>query len=521
MRSTITRSNRTRRGFGPLVATSILGASLLGGAPAWAATALIPCPQEEGGEDPEPADPEEAAPEEEVEVTEEVTAEAEAPPAPPIAIRAARVILRPGKSIENAIVLIEKGRVVAVGPDVVVPEGATIVQGEVVCAGFMDPWSIAGVESGTARSSSSSASASAADVIDPYGQEDVLDELVAAGVLMTRSQAASAANISGIDAVVRTAGPDVVVSEAALSAAVGVTRGGFNQFGPQQFPGNVRFAPRGLDPIDRVGQIDRLMGNLASGKKYGNDLAKFKKAHAEWEKEIADKEKELAKDFKKAKKARDKKVADAEKKGEEVKDKKYKEDRRPRAPKLDPDKHAFSRVVNGELPLVISANRALEIREILSLTKPYPRVRLVIAGGTSALACASELSARGVPVIVTPSPANPGGAVGDLDPGLSLCAELDAAGVEVLIGSGGSTALASRDLALLAALAVGHGFDREAALRAITSGPASVFDVGRSIGTVQRGRAAELLVLSGDPLASSTRVLAAISNGAVVFEAGE
>ena len=168
---------------------------------------------------------------------------------------------------------------------------------------------------------------------------------------------------------------------------------------------------------------------------------------------------------------------------------------------------------------MVNANRALEIRELLRLTEPFDRLRLIIAGGTSALACAADLSERGVPVIVTPSPAEPGGPVGLLDPGLSLAAELSDAGVEVLIGSGGSSARASRDLALLAALAVGHGLDHDKALRAITVGPANAFDVGRDVGTVQRGRAAELLVLNGEPLASTTRVLAAISGGAVVFEA--
>ena len=63
--------------------------------------------------------------------------------------------------------------------------------------------------------------------------------------------------------------------------------------------------------------------------------------------------------------------------------------------------------------------------------------------------------------------------------------------------------------------------DPDAALRAITLGPARVFDVAGHVGSVQRGRKADLLVLSGDPLSSSTRVLAAISGGEVVHTAGE
>lgn len=422
------------------------------------------------------------------------------PAAAPLAIRAQRVIVRPGHEIENAVVLVRDGRIVAVGGGVDVPEGAETLEGAVVCAGFMDPWSVAGIEPGSARTSSSDASVMAAQVIDPYGSEDDLDELVAAGVVATRSQIATGAAVSGIDVVLSTAGADALLGDAALSTSLGVARGQ-------------------LDPIDRVGQIDKLVSELASGAKYGEDVARYERDLDEWQKAIAEKEKELEEDFKKAKKARDKKVSDAEEKGKEFKEKSYKEDKRPRPPKLDAEKAMFARAVNGEIPIVVTANRALEIRELLRLTKPFTRMRMVIAGGAAALTAADDIAARGIPVIVVPSPTNVAGPVTELDPGLALAAELHERGVEVLIGSGARSGRASRDLALLAALAVGHGLDREAALHAITHGPARAFDVADHIGSVARGKRAELLVLSGDPLASSTRVLATVSGGGVAYRA--
>lgn len=482
MRSNPTRSPRFPRRIGSLVA-----ATLLGGLSA----PLLLAAQDDG------------------ETQEAAAAEVQAPP---IVVRAAKLIVRPGKTIENGLVLIRDGKIQAMGADLQVPEGATVIEGEVVCSGFMDPWSIAGLESGSAQSSDSSASAMAADVVDPYGQADILKELVAAGVLATRSQISNQANISGISVVLSTANAETMLDDASLSASLGVNRG----FGG----GNFNFGPQTLDPIDRVGQVDRLAGQLATGKKYGDDMAKYDRDIAEWQEAIVKKEAELEKDFKKAKKARDKKVKDAEEKGEDVKDKKYKEDRRPKPPKFDAEKAAFARAINGEIPMVVTASRALEIRELLRLTEPYTRLRLILAGAQSSLLCADDLAARGIPVIVTPSPADVGGPVDELEPGLALAAELDAAGVEVLIGSGGSSALASRDLALLAALAVGHGLDREAALHSITTGPARAFDVTGHIGSIVRGKSAELIVLSGDPLASSSRVLAAISSGKVVLEAG-
>ena len=132
--------------------------------------------------------------------------------APPLAIRAQRVIVRPGHEIENAVVLVRDGRIVAVGGDIDVPEGAETLEGAVVCAGFMDPWSVAGIESGSASSASSDASVMAAHVIDPYGSEDDLEELVAAGVVATRSQIATGAAVSGIDVVLSTAGADALLA---------------------------------------------------------------------------------------------------------------------------------------------------------------------------------------------------------------------------------------------------------------------------------------------------------------------
>ena len=49
-----------------------------------------------------------------------------------LAIRAARVIVRPGKVLENAIVLVEDGTISEVGVDVEIPEGVEVLEGEVV-----------------------------------------------------------------------------------------------------------------------------------------------------------------------------------------------------------------------------------------------------------------------------------------------------------------------------------------------------------------------------------------------------
>ena len=99
---------------------------------------------------------------------------------------------------------------------------------------------------------------------------------------------------------------------------------------------------------------------------------------------------------------------------------------------------------------------------------------------------------------------------------LSLAGELERAGVEVLVGSGGGTH--ARELRLLVALAVGHGLDREAAFGAITTGPAQAFDVRDRIGSLARGLDADILVFDGDPLDTTSRLQVVVSKGRVVLE---
>lgn len=487
----------------PQASAAVLSVALCGGAFAGGA-ALAPDDEEEVAEVAEEAAPAAAAP-------------------TYLHLRGKRVIVRPGKVLENTSVLVRDGEIIAIGSDLTAPEGTETVEGDLVCAAFMDAWSVAGVDSASARFTSSNVAAMAIDAVDPYGQASLLGDLVSAGVLLLRSQIGVGGNYGGIDTVIHAAGAEPLLTDAAISARLGVSRGGGSFRQVTRPDGSIGFemGPAVLDPIERVGQIDSLVADLKTGVKYAQDAAQYEVDLAEWMEAIAEEEEELKEGFKKAKKARDKKVKDAEEDGEEVKEKKYKSDRRPRAPKFDAEKAAMARVAIGEIPIVIHAERALEIRELLRLTKDLDRVRIVIAGGTGALPCAADLAARNIPVIVAPSAATAGGPVGELDPGLALAGELHAAGVQVIIGSGGADPRASADIALLAALAVGHGLDADAALAAITSTPARVFDLSDQVGTVQTGRRADLLVLSGAPLASSTRVLAVIGGGEIVYRAGE
>jgi len=433
----------------------------------------------------------------------------EAPEGGALFVRAAKVIVRPGEVLADAGIIVQDGVIVAVGAGLERPAGAREIAGEVVCAGFLDPWSTLGLDRGALRDERTSPASPTADALDLYGDDHLRLDAARAGVTSARLQAGEKSSVGGLGVVVRNA-PDLereralVVEDAGVAASVGLSVGQSRGRGPSV-----------KDVFDRVKDVEKLGDLIEAGRKYHEDWVEYGYEIAEWEKAIAEKEAELEKDFKKAQKAREKEVEDAKEKGKEHKEKKYKEDKRPKKPKLDEDKEVMARVARGELPLLVEVHRAAEIRHLLELTAHFDQLRLVLCGATEALPLAEELAERDVAVIVWPSPLGTDRADHLRKHDLALAGRLAAAGVGVLLGSGGESA-ATRDLPLLAGLAIGHGLDREAAFAALTEGAARALDVADRLGTLERGKDADLLVLDGEPLVSTTRVRYAVVAGEVV-----
>ncbi|MBI1382603.1 MAG: amidohydrolase family protein [Planctomycetaceae bacterium] len=417
-------------------------------------------------------------------------------------IDAKRVIVRPGEELADAQVLVDGGRIVAVGTGLVAPEGARRLSGQVLMAGLIDPWSAVGLDGNSISDRTASAAARAVDALDPYAYDNLRQDALEAGVTSVRVGIGRDGRIGGLSAFVRN-DPNfdltrsVLRSDAAISTAIG--------------------AQPNSDAFTRLDEVDRLIAELEKGKRQVESQADYEKKLAEWNKAIAEKVAELEKEFKKAKRDREKEVEEAKKAKKEHKDKAYKEDKKPKAPRYDADAVELARLYTGELPLIVEIERAPEIRALLEKTKAYPRLRLVLAGATDARFFQEELAERRIPVIVLPQRRDLGGVVAHDE--LALAADLHEAGVTVLFGSGGRDAQATRDLPLFAALAVGRGLDREAALAALTTVPARLLDLGHRLGSVERGKDADLVLLSGDPLSTTTRVQAVLLAGELAFEA--
>ncbi len=68
------------------------------------------------------------------------------------------------------------------------------------------------------------------------------------------------------------------------------------------------------------------------------------------------------------------------------------------------------------------------------------------------------------------------------------------------------------------ATAIRHGVDRESALKALTLVPAQILGLADQFGSVEEGKVANLQILSGDPLKATTWVETVLLEGQVVYE---
>jgi imidazolonepropionase-like amidohydrolase len=170
------------------------------------------------------------------------------------------------------------------------------------------------------------------------------------------------------------------------------------------------------------------------------------------------------------------------------------------------DLEAMIPVVEGRLPLIISADRSSDIRTALDIAKEYG-LKIVIGGGSEAWMVADALAAAKVPVL-TGAMNNIPGSFSQLGSRQDNAAIRRKAGVEVaLIGNaGGDEELFNvRNIRYEAGNAVGYGMSWNDALRAVTLAPAQMFGVADKVGSLRPGTEANVVVWDGDPFEFATR----------------
>ena len=171
--------------------------------------------------------------------------------------------------------------------------------------------------------------------------------------------------------------------------------------------------------------------------------------------------------------------------------------------KRDLKLEALAPVIRGQLPVLVFADRAREIRNAVEFCDKQ-KLKMILAGGEEAYKVKDLLRSKGIPVILRPTLSLPNEEDDPYDRLLSQPAELAAAGVKFAFGSFDNSF--ARRLGQQAANAVAYGLPYDEALKAVTVYPAEIFGVADQVGTLESGKLANIIVTNGDPLELTTEV---------------
>lgn len=160
-------------------------------------------------------------------------------------------------------------------------------------------------------------------------------------------------------------------------------------------------------------------------------------------------------------------------------------------------------VIEGKMPLAVNASRASTIHDAIAWAETQ-NVKIVILQPHDIAKAGPELKAKNVPVILGRVLALPETEDSEYDEGYTQPAEAYKAGVKFALGT--FTNEFVRDLPYQAATAVAYGLPHDEAMKALTINPAQIWGAGDLIGSLEKGKLADLMVVDGDPMDVRTQI---------------
>jgi imidazolonepropionase-like amidohydrolase len=387
-------------------------------------------------------------------------------------IRAGRVHTAAGEPITDGAVVVEHGKITAVGPaaEVKRPFGSRTVRAAEVTPGLIDPFTCAGlsgawnIPADQDQDEKSGPDQSDLRVLDGFNpHEPLLDWLRANGVTVVHSTPGRAAVLAGTSGVFRTRG--LTVEQAALKPTFGV--------------------------LVNLGEVPKT-ANKEKGPGTRMAVAGLVR------KAFADAQSYRAK-----------------------RDKKDTQTSPPAGGGLSPKLEALLPALDGKMPVLFAAHRADDVRTALRIADEF-KLKPVLALGTEAYRLADELARRQIPVIVHPTMQRPGDSMETLHTLLGHAAVLKAKGLAVTIGTGFEGYVPKqRNPRLEAAMAAVNGLGHGPALRTITADAAKLLGIDADYGSIAVGKVADLVLYDGDPFEHATHVTHTLMDGKVVYDRAE
>ncbi|HYW46326.1 MAG TPA: amidohydrolase family protein [Bryobacteraceae bacterium] len=160
-------------------------------------------------------------------------------------------------------------------------------------------------------------------------------------------------------------------------------------------------------------------------------------------------------------------------------------------------------VLERKVPVAITASRASTIHDAIAFAEKQ-NIQIVILQPRELGKAAAELKAKNIPVVLGRVLALPENEDDPYDGAFTLPAEAYKAGVKFAFGT--FTNEFVRDLPYQAATAVAFGLPYDEALKAVTINAAQIWGAADRLGSVEKGKVADLVVTDGDLLEIQTQV---------------
>lgn len=383
-----------------------------------------------------------------------------------------------GKTILNGVVVCVDGKIAAVGSanEVSVPQGAKVLQAEVVTPGLIDVRNSVGlsgilnVDHDSDHLESSNPAQPELRAIDAYNpREELIEYLRGFGVTTVHTGHAPGELISGQTMIAKTRGGTVQDALLVDGRAVCATLAESSQKPGKQSPGT------------RGKQMAMLRTLMIEAREYQSKLKQQEKP------------------------------VDTEKSAEKKADEKEQDEKSKLARNLKLE--ALVEVLEGKKALLITADRAQDIASALRLGEEFG-IRVWLDSAAEAYQLIPEIKKAGVPVLLHPSMARASGDRENMT--FRSAALLKENGIPFAIEGGYEAYVPKVRIVLFeAGVAAAHGLSKQDALESITLSAARILGISDRVGSIDVGKDADLALYDGDPLEYTTHCTGTVIDGVV------
>ncbi len=164
---------------------------------------------------------------------------------------------------------------------------------------------------------------------------------------------------------------------------------------------------------------------------------------------------------------------------------------------------AMLAVLDRKVPVAVAAQREKQIRDAIAFAEKQ-HIRIVLLQPREVLKVAADLKAKNIPVILGRTEALPENEDAPYDQMESLPGEVYKSGVKFAFATFNNEFV--RNLPYNAARAVAYGLPYDEALKAVTINAAEIWGVSDKMGSIEKGKWADLMVTNGDPLETPTAI---------------